>query len=132
MPHKWRLTTEEKIKAIEEYLCGAVNTWDLAERYSIGQTTVCSWIRLYKTRGIEGLTPSKRNRRYSVEIERHAVQDYLTGSFSLNDVCVKYDISRHGMLQMWIKQYNSHKDFRQPNSGMQSTWQKGAVRHWKS
>lgn len=32
------------------------------------------------------------------------------------DICNKYDISSHGVLQQWIKQYNGHDTFKSHNS----------------
>ena len=68
-------------------------------------------------RGVEGLTPSIKYRKYPVEIKTRAVQEYLSGAGSLMDICTKYDISRHCMVQTWTKQYNSHGDFKHPKSG---------------
>lgn len=117
MPQKGKLPIEEKIKVVEEYLSGSKSIVECARRYGISEATVISWVRLYKMRGIEGLTPATQTRKYSEEIKKHAVEDYLSGRESLKDLCIKYDISGHGMLQKWIKRYNNHEDFRQPNNG---------------
>jgi transposase-like protein len=117
MPHKLRLSLEARVKAVESYLNGEESVKSFSKKYSIGEGTLRCWVRLYKTRGIDGLTSSATNRRYPVEIKNRAVKDYLSGVGSLIDICTKYDISRHGMLQSWIKRYNVHGDFKQPNSG---------------
>lgn len=117
MPHTGRLSPGEKVKAVEDYLNGRLGMQATLERYRVGRTTVRDWIRLYKTRGAEGLMPTSQWRKYSPEIKRLAVEAYLSGEGSQVDVCAKYDISRRGMLQQWIRCYNSHGEFKQPNTG---------------
>ena len=90
---------------------------DIKRRHGISKTTLYEWVRLYKTRGVEGLAPATQPRKYSPELKRKAVEDYLSGGGSLRSICAKYDISKEHMVQRWIKIYNSHKDFKQPNSG---------------
>ena len=59
----------------------------------------------------------EKNRKYSPEIKRMAVEEYLSGVGSLSDLCTKYDISKHSIMQKWVTWYNSHGDFKQPKSG---------------
>jgi transposase-like protein len=117
MSRELRLTLEERIKAVEECIDGKDNTNNSARKHGINKSTLRCWIRLYKKRGIAGITPSIKNRSYSTELKRNAVEDYLSGEGSLNDICMKYDISRHTMLQLWIKCYNNRGEFNQPKSG---------------
>lgn len=116
MPHKGKISPEEKLKAIEEYIAGK-SIESVAKKCRVHPDTLRCWIRLYKNRGVQGLTPATKNRKYSAELKKRVVEDYLSGVASLRDICEKYDISRHIMLQKWIMCYNSHKDFKQPNSG---------------
>ena len=44
-------------------------------------------------------------------------EEHLAGTCSLSDICVKYNVSNHSMVQKWIKKYNNHEDFKQPSSG---------------
>jgi transposase-like protein len=117
MPHKGRISVEEKIKVVEDYLNGKDSLIGSAKQYGVNEKSLRRWIRLYKTRGIAGLIPTERMRKYSVETKNKAVQDYLLGSESLTVICNKYDISDDRMLRQWIKCYNSHEDFKQPKSG---------------
>jgi transposase-like protein len=56
-------------------------------------------------------------RKYSPELKYQAVQEYLAGTHSQAEICMKYDISTRKLLRNWITRYNSHKDFKQPNHG---------------
>jgi len=117
MPHKGRLSVEEKIKAVESYQSGEMGKAAIVSRYGIGLTTLRDWLRLYEARGAQGLMPANKWRKYTPELKRQAVNEYLSGSLSQADICLKYDISQRSMLRVWIKLYNSHGDFKQPNSG---------------
>lgn len=117
MPQKGRLTPSEKKKVVEEWLSGNESICGLARKYGISDTTVRDWIRLYKTRGGEGLIPAAQIRKYSVEVKTRAVEEYLSGEVSQSDICAKYDISDRRVLRGWIKRYNSHEDFKEPNNG---------------
>jgi len=117
MPHKVRLPSEEKVKIIELYLNGQLGKNSIQSQYGIGSTTLRDWIRLYQSRGAEGLIPASHNRKYSSETKHKAVADYLSGIGSQNDICIKYDISNRNMLRQWVKWYNGHGDFKHPNPG---------------
>jgi len=117
MIKKDRMLAEEKVRIVEEYLSGKQGRTAIIKKYGIGLTTLRGWIRLYETRGASGLMKSSRNRKYAPEVKLSAVREYLAGKGSLSEICRKYDISDGHMLRQWIKLYNSHKDYKQPNSG---------------
>ena len=117
MPHQGRLSVEEKIEAVESYLSGKMGKTAIVSHYGIGLTTLRDWLRLYEGRGAQGLMPSSRWRKYTPEVKRQAVSEYLSGSLSQADICMKYDISQRSMLRVWIKLYNSYGDFKQSNNG---------------
>ena len=48
-----------------------------------------------------------RNKSYSKTLKISAVNDYLNGAGSLDDICSKYGIRSHTQLLKWIKVYNS-------------------------
>ena len=117
MPHRGRLPAEEKVKIVESYISGNMGASSIDARYGIGWTTLRDWIRLYKARGSEGLIPATHTRKYSPLTKCLAVEEYLSGGGSQEDICLKYNISDRKMLRDWIKWYNGHGDFKQPNSG---------------
>ena len=117
MPQKSKLPIAEKVKIVENCLSGKGAYNGYAKEYGVHGETVRCWIRAYQAHGIDGLTPQTTTKRYSAELKNRAVDDYLSGKGSLHDLCVKYDISRNSVLQKWIRRYNNHKDFKEPNSG---------------
>jgi transposase-like protein len=125
MPRRSKISSEEKIRITEEYLSGRLSSADFEQRYKLKNQRLYDWVRLYQTRGAEGLMPCKANRKYAPEMKRLAVGEYLSGTESLNELCAKYDISSHSTLQGWIKRHNSHGDFEQPNNGVGVCMAKG-------
>ena len=57
-----------------------------------------------------------KNKKYSKELKMQAVQDYLSGKGSQREICKKYEIMHHSILQAWIKWYNGHKEFKESSS----------------
>lgn len=55
---------------------------------------------------------SHKNKAYSAELKLQAVQDYLAGRGSQREICKRYNITAHRLLQDWILCYNGQKDFR--------------------
>ena len=110
-------SVEVKIQTVTECLDGETSVRQCARKYGIGETTIWDWIHRYEARGIEGLTAPTRRRKYPIELKTQAVKDYLSGAKSLHSICKKYDISSNSLLQKWIKCYNSHETFKQPNKG---------------
>ena len=55
----------------------------------------------------------KKLAAYSPAIKLQAVQDYLAGKGSQREICRRYGIPAHKMLQQWISCYNGHKEFRE-------------------
>ena len=59
---------------------------------------------------------TKKRKKYGAELKLQAVQDYLSGKGSQREICRKYEIPVHSMLQQWISCYNGHKDFKERSS----------------
>jgi transposase-like protein len=117
MPQKSRFTLEEKVHAVKECMSGRESEQGFAKKFGVHDSTLRGWIRLYEMRGTEGLIPAAKTRKYTSETKRQAVEAYRRGEGSLELVCREYDISGTAILREWIRWYNSHGDFKQPNTG---------------
>lgn len=113
MSRKSKVTNEQRIKAVEEYQKGTGSQKSISRKYGISKTTFQELIRKAKSEGTDGLCSSNQNKKYSKELKLAAVGDYLSGKGSLAEICTKYKISSHGILQSWIKCYNNGKDFKE-------------------
>jgi transposase-like protein len=125
MPQKGRLPVEEKVRIVEDYLAGKIGFRSTCETKGIGQSTLKLWIRLYEMRGIAGLTPTAKGRKYSSELKETVVREYVAGGISLEGLCRKYDITHSQIVRKWIKKYNCREEFKAPNSGSEIYMAKG-------
>jgi transposase-like protein len=117
MPRRTVVPPEEKIAAVEAYLSGELGTAEAIQKFNVNKASWHTWIRLYKTRGPEGLVPQSNNRKYSSALKEIVVREYLAGKGSLRNLCGKYSISNHAMVMNWIKRYNGQKYFKEPSRG---------------
>lgn len=109
MGRKEKVICEIKINVVEQYLKGLKSINQICSELKVNSSSVKGWVRKYKTFGPEGLINKNNNTKYSTEIKLAAVTDYLNGIGSLSNICIKYKISSHGVLQQWIRKYNGHK-----------------------
>lgn len=111
-------TVEEKLEIVQECLSHKQSIGQLSKKYQIAKSTIKDWIRKYESQGIEGLQESRTWKRYSQELKEEAVQDYLAGGSSLQDICRKYNISDTHVLRDWIKRYTSGKELQATSKGL--------------
>lgn len=118
MGRKSTTAFETKLLAIEAYERGEGSVKIISERFNINKSNFIRWLTIYHSQGIDGLLPSHTNKGWNKDIKMLAVQDYLLGKGSMNDICQKYKISSDSILRQWIKVYNdSHKELKSTGSG---------------
>ena len=54
---------------------------------------------------------SHKNKVYSAELKKQAVEEYLSGKGSQREICKKYGILSKRTLRDWIMWYNGHREF---------------------
>ena len=111
-----KISAEVKIKTAKDYLDGKVSIINKSTELGVSTITIWKWIQKYKTFGPLGLIRSEKNTIYKSDIKSKAVEDYLSGSGSTYDICMRYNISSTSVLDKWIKKYNNgHKIFKSHN-----------------
>lgn len=55
---------------------------------------------------------SRKNKRYSKELKLQAVQSYLKGEGSYEELRKRYGLLSSTQLKNWVKWYNGHKEFK--------------------
>lgn len=63
-----------------------------SQTLNVNGETVRSWLSIYRSEGMEGLSGSSKNRIYSVQTKQKAVETYLTGQYSLQKICEIFKI----------------------------------------
>lgn len=113
---KTNLSAQDRISAVMQYREGNISQRKLAEQFNVSLTSVQQWIRNYESMGEKAFLVSGR-KSYSKELKLQAVQDYLAGQGSLNDICKKYGIRAISKLGEWIKKYNGHEELKASGTG---------------
>lgn len=113
---KKSISAQDKISAVKLYSEGNISQHKLAQQMGVSLTTVQQWIRNYESMGAEAFL-MKNYKSYSKELKLQAVQDYLDGQGSLNDICKKYKIRAISKLENWIKKYNGHEELKSSGTG---------------
>ena len=126
MGRKSKVSYELKVLSVEKYIKENKSPSELANKLGISVEQFKVWVRKYKENGAEGLKNSPKNRYYSLEVKYSAVKDYLSGKGSQYDICDKYKISSHSVLQSWILKYNnSHNKWKSHNAKENKIMTKG-------
>ena len=129
MPNQVRLPAETKLRIVELFLSGAMSLSAISTEYEVHKRTISDWVWVYRNRGADGLSSAVVKNCYSPELKRQVVDEYLSGSLSLRELCAKYSVSDKKTLQEWVKAYNnSHESYikpRKPKIGGVSYMAKG-------
>ena len=113
MARRSKLTDEERIAAVQEYLEGKGSYATIAKRYGINHERFRQMVIRAKVDGIESVKIRRRNKKYTAEIKLKAVTEYLEGKYSQMEICAKYHITQDAVFRKWISCYNSGKDFKE-------------------
>ena len=106
---------EIKIKACEDYLSGSYTMLEVCGNYGITfnerkkeSRLLLKWIAIYKK---DGSSAFYRQKFYSAETKIKACEDYLSGSYTMLEVCEKYGLTidkkrkKSLALLIWIAKY---------------------------
>lgn len=110
MSQKQKLNIEKKVEIVREYLEENISMREAAGKGGVSRDTINQWARNYEADGASTFL-LRKNRVYSPEVKRQAVEDYLSGAGSQTEICKTYHIRDHRQLGNWIKVYNAHGDF---------------------
>lgn len=70
------------------------------------------WIVAYQKNGVAAFVKGIGNASYTKEFKITVIEEYLSGSSSLWDICIKYNISSESTLSKWIKCYNANRELK--------------------
>lgn len=121
---KMNISPEEKIAAVKSFLNGEGSQRSIAAHLGISFQSFQQWIRNYKSMGMDAFT-MRGNKKYSSKLKLSAVNDYLSGLGSQDDICLMYGIRSKHKLQQWIIKYNSHEELKTSGTGGTTIMTKG-------
>lgn len=86
MQYKQKLSVEQKVEIVQEYLKGRISMNEAARRSGVRRQSLDGWVRNYEADGVDAFLPHK-NRIYSPELKKAAVEEYLSSIASLSEIC---------------------------------------------
>lgn len=119
------LSQEEKLRAVHEYLQGAMSLRDIARKYGVGDTSVRKWIAKYNAGGDAALLPNHTKKHYSKSFKQEVIRAYLAGEGSYAELCVRYNIPSFDTIRKWVLQYNECSTIRGFGTGGTAIMTKG-------
>ncbi len=105
MPARQKLSVEEKVKIVREYMGGKIGLSEAARQCNTVTARIAEWAAKYEAEGAEAFLP-RNNRGYSLDDKLKAVKEYLSGEATQIEICKKYKIRSTSRLREWIKVYN--------------------------
>ena len=113
MGRKFKYSVEDKIQAAKDYLSGRKSIKqicsELGIRYNSNHGNVVRvWAKKYKLFGESSLYDKSHNKSYSSNLKIEAVEAYISGEASIEEICFKYSILSTSILRRWVKKYNSN------------------------
>lgn len=129
MSKRSSISYEIKVQAVRRCLRHESNPTHEAKQLGVHPNTVSDWIRKYQADGLEGLKKSKGWKVYSKELRQAAIQDAISGNYSLRSITKKYNISGESVLEGWISKYTKGKTTRKRirsqhmNKGRKTTYE---------
>ena len=115
---------EKRLQAVELIINQGESLSKISKKFGISHQTLDAWVYKYKEKGIDGLKESRTWKRYSKALKLQAVQDYLSGKYSLRECCRKHGISDTKVLRQWINRYTGSEPIKSTSKG-KSTVTKG-------
>ena len=104
-----KYTIEQKIEAVLDYKTGKRGVHQICKDLDLHRSGVnlYRWVQIYEYGDI-GL-PKQRNQSYSKELKESAINDYLTGKGSYEDIARLYKIPSSTTLINWVSKYNGYE-----------------------
>jgi Transposase and inactivated derivatives len=112
-----KISPEEKLRAVQEYLDGKGSMETIAARYGITYTPFRTWLAKYKAFGSKAFIRTGHNALYSAAFKIKVVNAYLNGEGSYEELSIKYKIPTGYTVRCWVLKYNGHEELKTSRMG---------------
>ncbi|MGG3574203.1 helix-turn-helix domain-containing protein [Bacillus gobiensis] len=113
-----KYSKSEKLAILHLYEDGHHSIADISAKFSVDPGTIRDWKRKYEVNGEDSLEEAASWKPYSKELKLAAINDYLSGKYSLREVSRTYNLSSKSVLRKWIKKYNHHRELNDTSKGI--------------
>lgn len=121
----YKYPKEVMLSIIRLYMAGNHSFEQLGAQFKIHKSTIKEWCLKFEVFGECVFDDHFPQRQYTKEQKLLAVNDYLTGDYSLYELMMKHQISGRTILMKWVKKYTGHRELKDSGKGMSQTMTKG-------
>ncbi|WP_408011264.1 helix-turn-helix domain-containing protein [Pseudalkalibacillus sp. A8] len=107
MSKRSKNSLEDKLEIVMKVNSGDESVLTLSKKLGLSTSDIYKWVHFYNKYGVDGLMPRKKNTRYSLETQITAVNEYLNGEGSYDEIVIKYNISSRSVLMRWVEAYKN-------------------------
>lgn len=100
------------IKACKEYVSGMVSFEEICSRHRINPNSLREWVSQFIACGETSFIKPPGNARYTSDFKIQVVEEYISGSGSIRNICYKYQIPSTYTLRKWISLYNANRELK--------------------
>lgn len=117
MPKNKFVSSQDKLKAVEEYLAGNGSYHSISQKYGVTSTPFRKWIAKYKAFGNQAFIKTKNTIRYTKEFKETVARAYINGEGSLQDIAIRFKIPTQDTVKQWVLKYNGHEELKASKIG---------------
>lgn len=103
---KCKLTNQERITAVKEYLNGHGDYQTIAKKYGIDRTILSETINIYLNQGEHALYSTTKNTHDPPKLKRQAADAYFQAKAANRIFVIDFIFAPRTQLHDWIKLYN--------------------------
>jgi len=111
------ISLDVKLRVVQQCIRNESNPSYEAGQLGISSDTVADWIRKYEEDGYERLKESTGWKEYSEDLKFAAINDVLSGCYSVREATKKYQISSKSVLTRWISKYTCRNEIKPTRKG---------------
>ena len=119
-----KFTLEERLRILA-WIDEGHRVIDAVSTFGVSKSTIRQWRIKLLAHGKDALTKQPRNTRYPEQLKIGAVESYLAGEASQDDICRKFEIRNRGQLQRWILKYTQGEVLKSSPGGKSKAMNKG-------
>jgi transposase len=94
-------------------------------RFGVGKETIRTWRRKVEVQGNDALARKPKNRCYPETLKRLAVEAFLSGEGSQQEIALQYGLRSKTQLQVWIMKYTRGEILKSSRGGEVRAMSKG-------
>ena len=107
MERKVKYNLAFKLQCVKEVLEDYRSVSSISSREGFSESLLRKWISEYQSKGIDGLIPKHKNKKYSQSFKYNVLKTIERENLSLPDACLKFNIPSKSVIIKWQKDFTT-------------------------